>query len=340
MGIPLRQLLRRGIELRSELPELSPLDRERLPDYAAWWHHRERIASLAAIVQDIRRDGILAKHPLRRLSPRLAQVDRPLELITGVLQAAEKHFAAVEASLGHCGVPREQWQTLAAARLLVDYAQQVQPVARIGRMDLLDTASQSARQFADAEQRFRRQQEVLAEARGDRGLAARNSRRRRCRVAIEQAKAFEQSLFAWLRLAWWRLRRILNDSYDFRSHVVRPRWSQVLGALQKEYEELDKLDGQRKAIAEQFRLDGDIDGLIAHIQQLRPVDPRPGPVARPDSCRVGEGRQSPADRRQDGRGRRAAPLAGCRIGQDHAPARGQSAGSTSSRVEAGAGGLG
>ena len=33
----------------------------------------------------------------------------------------------------------------------------------------------------------------------------------------------------WLRPAWWRLRRILNESYDFRSHVVRPRWSQVLG---------------------------------------------------------------------------------------------------------------
>ena len=106
VGIPLRQLLRRSIELQAELPELSPLECERLPDYATWWRHRERIASLTAIVRDIRHDGILAKHPLRRLSPQLAHVDRPLELITGVLQAAEKHFAAVDASLGRCGMPR------------------------------------------------------------------------------------------------------------------------------------------------------------------------------------------------------------------------------------------
>ena len=100
VGIPLRNLLRRGIELCGELPELSSLERERLPDYATWWRHRERIASLSAIVEDIRSDGILAKHPLRRLSPRMTQVDRPLELITGVIQAVENHFAAIEASLG------------------------------------------------------------------------------------------------------------------------------------------------------------------------------------------------------------------------------------------------
>ena len=137
----------------------------------------------------------------------------------------------------------------------------------------MDPASQPARQFAEAEQRFRRQQEVLAEA--QRATAAWRTKLpvAEVPVAVEQAKAFDQSLFAWLRPAWWRLRRILNDSYDFRSHVVHPRWSQVLDALQKEYQELDKLDRQRKTIAEQFRLEGDIDGLIAHVQQLRQVIP-------------------------------------------------------------------
>ena len=127
-GIPLRQLLRRGVELLPERAELSPLERERLPDYATWWRHRERVASLVAVVEDIRPDGILAKHRLRRLSPRLAQADRPLELITGALAEAEKHFEAIEAGLGRCGVPRDQWQTLARARLLVDYAKGILPL--------------------------------------------------------------------------------------------------------------------------------------------------------------------------------------------------------------------
>ncbi|MGO9110943.1 MAG: DUF4011 domain-containing protein, partial [Thermoguttaceae bacterium] len=206
VGIPLRKLLRRCIELHAELPKLSPLEHERLPDYATWWRHRERIASLAEIVRDIRRDGVLAKHPLRRLSPHLAHVDRPLELITSVLQAAEKHFEAAEASLGRCGIPREKWQTLATARLLVDYAKQVSPVARLGRMDLLDPESKAARQFAKSVQRFRRQQKALAEAGQATGGWRKKLAAAEVPVALEQAKAFEQSFFVWLRPTWWRLR--------------------------------------------------------------------------------------------------------------------------------------
>ena len=188
-----------------------------------------------------------------------------------VLQAAEKQFEAVEATLGRCGVPRQQWQTLATARLLADYAQQVLPLARIGRMELLDPAQPTARQFVKSEQRFRRQQAALDEARQATGAWRKKLPAAEVPLALQQANAFEQRFLAWLRPAWWRLRRILNESYDFRGHVVRPRWSQVLAALQKEYEELDKLDRQRKTIAEQFKLEGDIDGLVAHVRQLRPA---------------------------------------------------------------------
>jgi predicted DNA-binding WGR domain protein len=266
IGIPLRQLLRRGVELRQERPELSSLERERLPDYATWWHCRERIASLTTTVHDLRRDGVLARHPLGRLSPRLAKVERPLELITAVIEAGSRDLAAVETALAQCGVPREHWQTLTTARLLVDYAQMVLPAARVGRMDLVDAASATAKQFADAQQRFQRQHTALAKA--QQGTAAWRQKLPAAELtaAIEQAHAFERSSLAWLRPSWWRLRRILNATYDFRSHVVRPRWSQVLATLQKEYEELDTLDQQRKAIAAQFRLDGDVDTFLEQVK--------------------------------------------------------------------------
>ncbi len=273
VGIPLRQLLRRGIELRDELPELSPLERERLPDYAAWWRNRERIDALSMLVHDIRGDGILARHPLRLLSPRLTQADRPLELITEVLAAADRHFSAIEATLGQFGVARDQWQTPVAARVLVDYAKEVAPFARIGRIDLLDPEADVAKQFAEAQKRFRRQRKALSEA--EAANAAWHTKLAAAEVpaALEQAKSFEQSLFAWLRPAWWRLRSILNASYDFRTHVVHPRWSQVLAALQKEYEERDKLDQLRKKIAAQFKLGDDVDGLVTRVQRLGKLIP-------------------------------------------------------------------
>ena len=134
-----------------------------LPDYAAWWRNRERIDALSTTVHDIRGDGILARHPLRLLSPRLTQADRPLELITAVLATGNMQFTAIEATLGQCGVPRDQWQTPAAARALVDYAKEFR-LARIGRMDLFDPETDVAKQFAEAQKRFRRQRKALTEA--------------------------------------------------------------------------------------------------------------------------------------------------------------------------------
>jgi hypothetical protein len=272
-GMTLRCLLRRGVELRADfsgdLPELSPAQRERLPDYATWHRHRERIASLAALIRDVRRDGVLARHPLRRLSPRLAQVDRPLELITSALKIAEQQFAAIEAGLDQGELPREQWQSLAAARALVDYARRNLPFAQLGRMDLLDPASKPAKQFAAAEQEFLRRQAAWAAARQATAAWRKKLPAAEVQTALEQARAFEQSFFAWLSPAWWRLRRIFRESYDYSAQLVRPRWSQALAALQKEYEVLDKLDRQRHAIAEKFKLDGQIDDLIAALPQLR-----------------------------------------------------------------------
>jgi hypothetical protein len=268
VGIPLRHLLRRGIELQNELPELTPLDRERLPDYATWWSHRERIATLAAIVGEVCRDGILALHPLRLLSPRLAQVDRPLELITSVLKSAERHMDDIEATLGRCGVPRDQWQTLDAARLLVEYAKRALPVAAAGRIDLGDVSSPRTKEFAKLVRRFHGQQESLAEAQQTTTGWRQKLPASETSVALQQAKAFEQSFLAWLRPGWWRLRGILNRCYDFRSHLVRPTWSHVLAALEEEHKRAAELDRQRKAIATKSQLDGEVDALIGHVEQL------------------------------------------------------------------------
>ncbi len=273
IGVPLRHLLRRGIELRCECPQLSPLERERLPDYATWWQHRDRIAGFVSMILDVRDDGILAKHPLRRLTPELAKAEHPLERITDVLQVVDRYWDRVEASLGRCGVPRDQWQTLETARTLIDYAKQILPLARVGRVDVLASDNPRSRAFARAQQRFGRQQESLAKAQQANAAWRKKLPAPEVPAALEQARLFEQSRVSWLRPAWWRLRRILKDAYDFRAHVIRPSWSQVLDSLRREYEQSAALDAQRKAIANEFQLDGEVDGLLAHVEQLRSILP-------------------------------------------------------------------
>jgi hypothetical protein len=273
VGVPLRQLLRRCVELRHRLPELSSREKEQLPDYASWWLNRDRIASLSAIVQDLRRDGILAKHPLSRLSPQVAHVERPLEFIAGACEAAERHFRSVEQTLGRCDIPRDRWQTLPSAHMLVEYAKAVFPVARLGRLDLLDPARAAASQLVEAQRQLQHQHEALTAARQATGAWRQKLPAAELPAAFTLAASLERNVFAWLKPGWWRLRRILNHAYDFRSHVVRPRWTQVLGALQEEYARLAELEGLRKTIAERFGLAVDIDKLFGQIQEVQRMLP-------------------------------------------------------------------
>ncbi|MCY2995332.1 MAG: AAA domain-containing protein [Planctomycetota bacterium] len=273
-GLRVRQLLRRCLELHGELPAIPPLDQEQLPDYATWWQHRERIAAFAASAAEILDDQILAHHPLRLLSPQLLQVDHPRELLTKTLAAAEQHFDQLERTLGQCGIPRDQEQTLARARRLVDYAQQALRVSRDQRQAaLLDPHSARSKEFAAAVEPLRQRQRALAAACDATQHWRLKLSAAEVAVALQQARLFAGSAMPWLQLSWWRLRAVLNRCYDFRSHVVRPSWTQLLTALEREYAAQTELDRQRQQLAEMFQVAGDVDQWVRQVVELHETLP-------------------------------------------------------------------
>ena len=273
-GLSVRELLDRCIELRNGRPELSPVERERLPDYAPWWHHRERISQFASTVREIQRDGILAHHPLHLVSPRVATEDRPLELLTSSTQAAESHRAALDTVLSRSAVPRDQWEQIARAGKLIEYGKRVQPVSRLGQMTLLDPKSDHAARFAKSVKGYRKQQKAVAEAENANRAWKQKIPNGDLSTAIAQAQVFEASTLPWLKPAWWRLRGVLNRAYDFRSHVVRPAWTQILRSLENEYAKKDDLANQQSDIADTYQIDGDLEELVGQVVELRESMPQ------------------------------------------------------------------
>jgi DNA polymerase III delta prime subunit len=281
VGLSVRQLVERCVELRDQRPELTALEKERLPRYATWWQHRERIEALARSVREIRADGVLARHPLHLLAPRVAQAEHPLELVSTAAQAAQGHLARLDETLSRSGIPRDQWQTLTQARQLIDYAQEVLPVARAGKLALLEAQSAAAGEFLKAVRKLRRQEATLARAREATKAWREKLPADEVTAALDQARTLEQRHFAWLSPGWWRLRRILNRAYDFQTHVVRPRWSQVLAALQQEYAEAAKLDWQRAQLAETLGTAEPVEELSQRVLRLREAIPAmPGWIGR------------------------------------------------------------
>ncbi len=268
-GLPLRQLVGRCVELRSSLPTLSPLERERLPDYSLWWQFRDRIEAFETNVKEVRPDGILAHHALRLLSPGLIHADHPIELITRAAESADRALSRIDQVLGRSGIPRDHWQTVAQARTLVDYAQRVAPVARSGHLELLNSRQEGAAKFRRAAEQFRRQQAELAAARELTTAWREKLPAAEVPVALEQARLWEKRTWAWLKPSWWRLRSVLKRCYDFRAHLVRPSWTQILTALQNEYQLVDRLNRQRERIARSFRIESDVHELVENISGVQ-----------------------------------------------------------------------
>ncbi|REJ91429.1 MAG: WGR domain-containing protein [Planctomycetota bacterium] len=274
VDLSVRELLDRCVELLNERPQLSPAERERMPDYAHWHRHRERIDQYCSSVKEFQKDGILAHHPLHTLSPRLASVDRPLELISTSVERAARHHDGVEQTLGRSGVPQDQWEQVARARQLIEYAKKVRPIARLGQMALLNPKSEWAGQFAKSVKEYREQQKAVRSAEEANKAWRQKFPADELPNAIAQAQAFEGRVLSVIQPSWWRLRGVLRRAYDFKSHVVRPSWTQVLEGLEKEYQLTDELARQVAEIAETYRIDGNVEELVELVLTLRDEAPQ------------------------------------------------------------------
>jgi hypothetical protein len=128
IGVSVRQLIGRCLELHGQLPSLSTLEKERLPDFATWSRCRDSITRYESALKEVQGDGIAANHPLSILAPRLAREDHPLELITNSTQNAHRCLSQLESTLSQSGIPKTMWDTLEKAQSLVDYARRTNGV--------------------------------------------------------------------------------------------------------------------------------------------------------------------------------------------------------------------
>ena len=297
VGIPLRQLLRRGIELRGELPAtfapgarapsglchlVAPPRADRLAGGDRARHPPRRHlgqAPAAATVAAFDPGGTPAGTHHRRASRRRKGTWRPSRRAWGDAECRASSGTRSPRPACWWIMPSRSCRSRGSGEWTCWIAA-ARPPGSLARPR--SGSSASRKPWPRPERANRGWQRKLPAA--------------EVRVAIEQAKVVRAELLS--RGSGPRggdCGGFSNASYDFRSHVVRPRWSQVLRSLQTGIRANGtQLDRQRKTIAEQFRLDGDVDGLLAAVRQLRQAIPGLAPVARPDSRGAGEIRQGPA----------------------------------------------
>jgi len=268
-GAPLHELLQRAIELSNRSVQLTMRQAERLPDYALWRQSRWRIEELRAALAEVHPDGVYARHPLRGLTPRLAQVERPIECIHKGLAEAERSLDRLQRLLGEFDLDDQGNLTIDQLRDVIRYARDVAHLARHNQLPLLNNES-------DLSARFRRSLDQVAQAQAALEHARKGTRNWRTklaaddvRAALNRARQFEDTFFPFLRPSWWRLRGVLRRSYDFAAHAVRPTWSAVLEALDEELRCRSAADEALRALQADFRFDGEVADFCHQLKSLQ-----------------------------------------------------------------------
>ena len=269
VGMSVRKLLSRILEISAREPTLTPVEKERLPDYVEWERHREQLGRLEVAIRDVQQDGVLAHHPLRWLAAQLAHEERPIELVTQKLEQGEASLNELmrvlqESTLNDC-----HWKTLQMTQQLVDYATQVAPLTRWNQLGLVDETSASAIDFLKDERELSDRYDKLAQAREATANWRKKMPRGEARTALEQSRNLENDWLAPLQPRWWRLRSVLKRHYDFRQHTVQPTWTQILQWLEREYEAADNVRWFEDNWRMKLGFEGDPETFRSQVMELR-----------------------------------------------------------------------
>ena len=84
-------------------------------------------------------------------------------------------------------------------------------------------------------------------------------------AALVQARAVSGPPLGWFSPTWWRLRRLLNERYNFAAHAVVPSWTQILGELESAHASEAAVTEVRERATREFGT-GELAGLLAEVE--------------------------------------------------------------------------
>lgn len=254
-GLPTHRLIERLIALQPFLPAADQPLPAQLPPYRDWLQFGSTLTQLSAALQQNGGTALLAAHPFRNIGPALLQADNPFQLLEQQVSAALPLINQLQQVLDAQAVPvvfRAGFAQL--GNLLLD-AVLLQPLAQRGNLALVQTHHPAAQAF---DQAFAQYSDTLSKYEQQRAANHRwrqRFERAELDTALAIAQRHEHSFFKFLSGDWRRMKKQLQQSYDFSSHQLPPAPSAVLQQLKEEYALQEALQQQQQALAKNHHTD-------------------------------------------------------------------------------------
>lgn len=255
IGIRIRDLIDRIIELRPHLVNFTPLEEEVLPTYAAWQASGDTIRLLVEALEETGAEAVFAGHPLSKVHERIFLAEHPHRTLDNALGGALELLDKIDRGLS--GLKLEQSHAGHPARLkgLVQLAVLLYPLVQTENFRLADPASSEAREFVRRFGEYKAQQAAYEEAQRKNNHWKEKITPQDLDQALELTIKQEKAFLNFLNGGWRNLKRRLQESYDFSAHSVRPSYRSILEHLREEYEQRRRWEEARRQLQENYRLD-------------------------------------------------------------------------------------
>jgi AAA domain/Protein of unknown function (DUF4011)/REase_MTES_1575 len=235
IGLPLTDFFQHIAALpRSDKP-FDALTAERLPSFAQWHAQHDFIVALQRQVTELTGSPYLAKHPFRHLNQAILLSDSPLSQLHAACNTATQLSTDISQAIKACQLDTHLGQSFAYIVQIIAFAQleQALPTAALRQILVPDSAEFKQLKKQQAQWRQLEKKQVAAVAINPHWrekLSAADAL-----TAAEQAQAFDQQWYRFINPAWWRLRRVLRQRYDFTQQAIPPSVLSVLQSLNAEY---------------------------------------------------------------------------------------------------------
>lgn len=268
LGEPVREFLERRLSLAEDCPPVSPEAAERLPPFSEWNERPETLTAIRHILAELTSDGVWARHPLRLLAPIVSRQSHPIEWVVNAARECSEWLGELQPLLALSSAPAEAVESLERLDALLAYVRKAERLVRSSNLSLLEPRSVTAGKFAETTANVARREARLKTAREETTRWRTKLSAADTVAALEQARQFASRTAAWLSPAWWRLRGVMNRSFDFTSTAIRPTWTQALESLQREHEAEAALRAEQEQFREHFHWDESLAELRSLVQEV------------------------------------------------------------------------
>ena len=267
-GLQVRKLIDKIIELKQNIVLLNPAQQELLPAYNDWLQFGETINQLSIALEETGADAAFADHPLSKLNDTVFVDEKPLNLLNSLVQHAKNLLAEITAVTADCNIAGEHCAYLQQIKNLVQDAVLLEPLAAHNNLQLVDNSNKPGKEFDKQIKQLRQleqkhQQEQKLNSNWKQKLTEQD-----LSTAVDIAAKNEKSFFRFFNGSWKKLKRQLQDSYDFSSHQVKPSFGNILQLLQNEYVAGNAVANKRNELQQQYQLDN-IDITYRGVETLR-----------------------------------------------------------------------